>query len=400
MKLFSKKHRWGLTLFSWIILLVIFFLFVFIYIKKINSFLSVNNKEDAKILVIEGWIPDYAISEAIIEFKTHSYQKIFTVGSTLMAGSHLSGFHTHAEVAYKTILKLGFEKDKIVMVPSAHFTKDRTYASALALKRYFKAMDITVNSINMVTLGCHARRSRLLFKKAFGKDFNVGVISVNDESFDPGTWWKSSNGVREIIDETIAYIYAWIFFKPPKENNHNSEAVYLKEIIQYRALLDRNYLDTAKTPLDPEQLAKFDGLSWFPINFHLRIKGKYSPNTEQDTILFKTSTENKRFYIKTGKISFRISNNTYELFTYQNVNSSTNPGHQNNLFCPFTDLTSGVTTYGGGRYLDLTIPKGDSLNIDFNMCYHPYCAYNHKWSCVIPPSENHLPIDIIAGIRM
>ena len=70
------------------------------------------------------------------------------------------------------------------------------------------------------------------------------------------------------------------------------------------------------------------------------------------------------------------------------------------LFLPFTDNTNGVETYGGGRYIDLKIPAGNTINIDFNKAYNPYCAYSDKYSCPIPPPENHLDIEIKAGIKL
>ena len=74
-------------------------------------------------------------------------------------------------------------------------------------------------------------------------------------------------------------------------------------------------------------------------------------------------------------------------------------GEADYLFLPFTDLTSGVDTYGGGRYIDQKIPEGNSIIIDFNQSYNPYCAYNPRYSCPIPPPENDLLIEIMAGVK-
>lgn len=71
------------------------------------------------------------------------------------------------------------------------------------------------------------------------------------------------------------------------------------------------------------------------------------------------------------------------------------------LFLPFNDLTNGVTTYGGGRYMDVEAPAEDgSVTLDLNLTYHPYCAYNYKYSCPIPPQENMLDVAIEAGVMM
>ena len=76
------------------------------------------------------------------------------------------------------------------------------------------------------------------------------------------------------------------------------------------------------------------------------------------------------------------------------------PGYENSLFVPFTDLTNGKETYGGGRYMDVEIPEGDSIVLDFNKAYNPYCAYSTNYSCPIPPKENDLPISINAGLKI
>ncbi len=75
------------------------------------------------------------------------------------------------------------------------------------------------------------------------------------------------------------------------------------------------------------------------------------------------------------------------------------PRFKGQLFFPFTDLSSGFGSYGGGRYIDLHIPPSDSILIDFNRSYNPYCAYNGRYSCPIPPRENHINFEITAGVR-
>jgi len=67
------------------------------------------------------------------------------------------------------------------------------------------------------------------------------------------------------------------------------------------------------------------------------------------------------------------------------------------LFIPFSDETSGSETYKAGRYLDLEEQGGDDYELDFNLAYNPYCAYNDQYTCPIPPRENKLPIRILAG---
>lgn len=77
--------------------------------------------------------------------------------------------------------------------------------------------------------------------------------------------------------------------------------------------------------------------------------------------------------------------------------------YKNYLFLPFTDATTGVETYESGRYIDLltTDIVNNTVTIDFNKAYNPYCAYvSDVYNCPIPPKENHLRVAIRAGEKM
>ena len=70
--------------------------------------------------------------------------------------------------------------------------------------------------INIVGNGAHSRRTRLVYEKALGPSVRVGISNIAERTFDPGRWWKTSQGFRIVVDETIAYTYARFFFSPPK----------------------------------------------------------------------------------------------------------------------------------------------------------------------------------------
>ncbi|GAB2526409.1 DUF1684 domain-containing protein [Nocardia heshunensis] len=64
----------------------------------------------------------------------------------------------------------------------------------------------------------------------------------------------------------------------------------------------------------------------------------------------------------------------------------------------FTDATSGVTTYGGARRLDLTRPAADgTLTLDFNRAVNLPCAFTDYATCPLAPAENRLPLAVEAG---
>jgi len=212
--LIERRERWVLKGRGWSILLISIATILVLILTTIHPFLSVNDPIEGDILVIEGWMPDYALEEAIGEFKAHNYYLLVTTGTPLLVGSHLSKYKSSSEVAAATLRQLGFDEELIAVVHAPATRKDRTYASALALRKWLLNSNVSVKSLNIYTLGTHARRSRLLFKKALSDKMAIGVIATEDLSYDSQKWWKSSIGVKKVIFETIAYLYSRLFFYP------------------------------------------------------------------------------------------------------------------------------------------------------------------------------------------
>ena len=184
---------------------------------NIQPFLAKTQRVNANVLVVEGWIHEYAIRSAAAEFQTNHYQKIYTTGGPIVGSDGFTNdFNTSASVGAELLKKVGVSAEFIQMVPSHISGRDRTYSSAVALRDWFREHNVTVRSINVLTEDAHARRTQILFEKAFGSGVAVGIISVPDPDYDAKHWWRTSEGVREVLGESIAYIYAGIFFHPAK----------------------------------------------------------------------------------------------------------------------------------------------------------------------------------------
>lgn len=172
-----------------------------------------------------------------------------------------------------------------------------------------------------------------------------------------------------------------------------------QEIENFRFTLNEDYRNPKESPLGPEGVAHFTGHSFFPADLNYRVIAKVEKLKKPEKFLMQTTTDRKPEYKKLFKLTFTLKDTVCVLYAYQNVELSKREGYENYLFLPFTDPTNGFDSYGGGRYIDLRIPDTDSMVIDFNQCYNPYCAYSGKYSCPVPPKENRLPISIYAGIK-
>lgn len=184
----------------------------------IRPFLAVTQRVDSSTLVVEGWVHEYGIRAAVKEFNDGHYQRIFTTGGPVEGlGGYVNDFQTVASVGADLLRQHGITDKSLQMVPSRVVDRDRTYGSAIALRNWIREHDLQVDSINVLTEGAHARRTRLLFQEALGPDIKVGIISVANPDYNPKYWWRYSDGVRDVSSEALAYVYAKIFFWPAKE---------------------------------------------------------------------------------------------------------------------------------------------------------------------------------------
>ena len=181
-------------------------------LRGLQPFLALNRPVPGGVLVIEGWMPDFAMEAALAEARRTPYAAIYVTGGPLEQGKPLSAYKTYAELGAATLAKLGPATPAPVAVPAGDVRRDRTYASAVTLREWLKAHGQTTAKLNLMTLGAHARRSRMMFAKAFGPEVEVGVIAVTGHDYDTRHWWRSSQGFRMVTDEFIAYLYATFVF--------------------------------------------------------------------------------------------------------------------------------------------------------------------------------------------
>lgn len=168
-------------------------------------------------------------------------------------------------------------------------------------------------------------------------------------------------------------------------------------LLSERKQKDSLFILGENSPLSAESIATFGGLNYFEPDSSFFTIGRLHRMEIPESFEMETSTDRRPEYNKFGFIVFSLHEQLCTLWVYRNDEIASKSGYEKYLFLPFTDLTNGDSTYGGGRYLDLEIPDGDFLVIDFNQSYNPYCAYNDRYSCPIPPPENHLELKILAG---
>ena len=172
-----------------------------------------------------------------------------------------------------------------------------------------------------------------------------------------------------------------------------------KDVRKFREKLEWEYMHEERTPLTPEDKAHFKGLDYFRADRDFIVIARFIRTPDAIPFAMMTSSGKTREYVKYADLDFTVQGRTLKLAVYQNIQLVKDEKYKNHLFLPFTDFTCGIESYGGGRYIDLEIPAGQNILIDFNQCYNPYCAYSTGWNCPIVPDENRLDIRIVAGVK-
>ena len=218
----QKRRFWGLlrhrqclvpTWRGWLALGFCFVLTAILVGRNLHHFLSLTEPVPGGLLVVEGWASDPVFEWAQAEFRTNHYELLVVTGGPLEKGAAFSQYKNFAELGAATLLKLGMTTNEVQAAPAPLVRRDRTYAAAVALNDWLHARGLTVTKVNLITVGPHARRSRLMFQKALGNQVQVGVVALTPDDYDTEHWWRSSAGVRGVIGEGLAYGYARVWFR-------------------------------------------------------------------------------------------------------------------------------------------------------------------------------------------
>lgn len=172
----------------------------------------------------------------------------------------------------------------------------------------------------------------------------------------------------------------------------NGETEWQKE-------MNADFKDASKSPLKDKDRKKFEGLDFYAFDSTYVVKAKLMRTPDAKPFKMKTTTERRPDYVQYGVVTFNLKGKEYALSIYQNLGLLEEEGYEDYLFLPFLDNTNGSGSYPGGRYTEARIPDGDTILIDFNTAYNPYCAYNDKYSCPIVPRENYVSTEIEAGVK-
>ncbi len=179
-----------------------------------------------------------------------------------------------------------------------------------------------------------------------------------------------------------------------------AQDAYSADILRHRAKTEREFRKPGKSPFR-DRVWEFTGNTYFPIDEAYQVTARIELTPDGEPFRIPTSNPAvQKTYVRYAILHFELEGQPLQLEVYRSMALAGQRKYKDHLFLPFTDLTTGEETYGGGRYLDLEVAEGETMEIDFNLAYNPYCAYRSDgWSCPLPPDANRLPVAVRAGVK-
>jgi hypothetical protein len=190
------------------LLLFLGILACFLLAHNLYAFLAPNEPVGARVLVVEGWLAPDELDQAVQFFKKGKYEHIVTTGGPISGWPELFLDTDYARIAADYLTLHGVSRDIIIVVPTPKSAQERTFLSAVMVRKSAKQLGLTLDAIDLFSSGPHARRSRLLYQMALGRNVRVGILAARPGGFDPEDWWQTSAGVEAMAFQSVGY--AWV----------------------------------------------------------------------------------------------------------------------------------------------------------------------------------------------
>jgi hypothetical protein len=171
---------------------------------------------------------------------------------------------------------------------------------------------------------------------------------------------------------------------------------YPEHIAAWHAEKDRFMRESPDSPIPEDKRASFGPLPYFPVDLAYRVPAALQIAASGPPVEMPTSTGQRRKMRRVGTLAFSVKGQPLTLGAFVEADDK----GMRRLFVPFGDLTNGMETYPGGRYLDLERTASGAYDLDFNRAYHPFCLFNAAFDCPYPPPESRMKVPIRAGERL
>lgn len=213
-RLFRRREVLVPTIAGWLLLLALVATSSFAFVRGLYPLLAPNEPVGHGLLVVEGWAGGPAFDDAVARFRSGAYSRIVTTGGPIEADQPFASDGTWAEHAAKELRERGVSDASMQVIATPTSLRDRTFLSAVMVREWIASRSDTVTSLDVISLGPHGQRSRRLYRRVFGDDFKIGIVSAPSREYDPPHWWRSSEGTKSVITEATGLAWTLCCFHP------------------------------------------------------------------------------------------------------------------------------------------------------------------------------------------
>ena len=223
-RLVRRRELWLPTIWGWALIAGVVAGAGWLGVHHVYGFLAPNQPVNRGLLVVEGWVNDAALAEAARLWRTGAYTRLVTTGGPIERYASLFPSDNYAASAAETLEKEGIQAAEIAVVPAPPSNRERTFASAIALREWLARNRVDEREMDVLSEGPHARRTWILYRAAFGANVTIGIRSVTSDLYSPVAWWQSSAGAKDVLTEAIAWLWVKCCFhvypsKSPTESD-------------------------------------------------------------------------------------------------------------------------------------------------------------------------------------
>ena len=219
-RLFHRREMLVPTRAGWLVLLALGAASSFAFVRGLYPLLAPNAPVGHGLLVVEGWAGASAFDDAAARFRRGGYSQIVTTGGPIEPDEPFASHGTWAEHAAIELRERGIPDASMQIVSAPASARDRTFLSAVMVRDWIAARGESVASLDVISLGPHGRRSRVLYRSAFGDDVAIGIVSAPSSEYDPPHWWRTSEGTKSVITEATGLAWTLCCFHPGVRGSH------------------------------------------------------------------------------------------------------------------------------------------------------------------------------------
>jgi hypothetical protein len=227
---FRRRQIWLPTWQGALLLVVVVAASGLIALRQLAGYLAANDLattrdgRGAGTLIVEGWLDEDGLDAAIALIGRGGYARVIASGGPIDSWREDQRWPTYAERAADYLRRHGVTSIPVVAVAAPESAQDRTFLSAIVVRDWLRSQGVTIDALDLFSGGVHARRSRVVFQMAFGPEVEVGVFAAPPRRYALDRWWTTSEGVKAVLDESIALAWTACCFVPPARDAHDERS--------------------------------------------------------------------------------------------------------------------------------------------------------------------------------